>query len=683
MKHKIIISYALSLLVAFTALSGCISSFETEHISTQASTEQLQDDTAQLTMSHASGFYEKSITLSINAANPDAVIYYTMDGSVPDENSILYTKSIKLTNRTGQANILSTQENTVVGDSFTPKKDVTKANVIRAVAIYPDGSISEVYSRTYFIGINREKEYGSVPVISIMTDSDNLFDYETGIYTTGKTYDDWLAADDSNRYAEGWQAEANFTNRGKEWERPVSFEYIPANGSEGINQDLGIRIMGAASRNAYQKSLRLTARSDYGEKSVSYELLPDNERSDGNGNVTQYKSFVLRNGGNDCDYAKIRDPLFHTLTSGRSYETQQSAPCVVFINGEYWGMYTLTEDYSDNYIENNYGIDNKNVIIVKRGEIEEGEDSDIDAYYEMYDFIAENDMSIKDNYEKACSLLDMQSYIELCALNFYINNEDGILKDNNWRMWRVRETDNAISQADGKWRCMLYDTDYSSGIYSGGQNYRDDNISAYIKAADPEPEYDDDGNKKRPQDKLFSSLLANESFVRELVITLCDMRNYDLSAERSLEKITEYNEIYGTLVPDTFKRFGPEWIARNDTEKYYEEKILELATFMDGRYSSMPQIIQKAFGLDDAVNSQIGTSDSSKGTVYVNSTPLPLENMVSGKYFQEYPITVKAVSAEGHSFKEWKTSGCSISDLYSSSAEITITGDFTIEAIFE
>ncbi|MGN0692320.1 MAG: CotH kinase family protein, partial [Oscillospiraceae bacterium] len=417
----------LSTLIAAGLLSGCTEGkpqSDTE-VQTSSASDIVTDDieSNELVFSHESGFYKDSFKLEITCPDPEAKIYYTTDGSIPNEASTLYSGPITLKNRTNEPNVLSAQTGISVGERYIPREKVTKANVIRAVAVFGDGSTSDVLSGTFFVGIDREKEYGSVPVISVMTDFDNLFDYETGIYVMGETYDKWIAEDENNKDLEGWRAKGNYTNRGREWERPVSFELIAADGTVGFSQDMGVRIMGAASRNAPQKSLRFTAREEYGSKSVSYELIPDNIRSDGEGKVEKYKSFLLRNGGNDCDFAKIRDPLFQECVTGRRFETQQYTPCVAFINGEYWGMYTITEDYNDNYIENNYGIDNNNVIMIKCGEIEEGEESDISYYNEMYDFIVGNDMSVPENYEKACEMLDMGSCIDYAAFNLYIFNE--------------------------------------------------------------------------------------------------------------------------------------------------------------------------------------------------------------------------------------------------------------------
>ena len=97
-------------------------------------------------------------------------------------------------------------------------------------------------------------------------------------------------------------------------------------------QQMGVRIMGGASRNQAQKSLKLIAREEYGEKNVRYELIPGNLDEEGN-LIDKYKSFVLRVGGNDADYARLRDPYLQALVRDADFMTQQTTPCFVFING--------------------------------------------------------------------------------------------------------------------------------------------------------------------------------------------------------------------------------------------------------------------------------------------------------------------------------------------------------------
>lgn len=625
---------------------------------------------------YESGFYDKPIVLQMYCPEKGAKIYYTTDGSVPDEKSTLYTAPITLKNRKSANNVLSAQTGTSAGGDYIPKKNVDKANVIRAVAIKPDGSKSEIVNGTYFVGIDREKKYGDVPVISIMTDKDNLFNYNTGIYVLGKTYDEWKAK--QTKHFESWEAVGNYSQKGKEWERPAVIQLIEPDGDVGFTQDMGIKIKGAASRGATQKSFTVTAREEYGKKSVKYELIPDNMRSDGSGEVEKYKSFVLRNGGNDCDFAKVRDPLLQKLVSSRRLDTMQSIPVVVYIDGEYWGMYTLAEEYSDNYIENNYGIDNNNVVIVKRGELDEGQDKDIELYNNMYDFIVGNDMSSDANYKRACEMLDMGSYADYCAFNLYIYNQDTIFDGNNWSMWRVRTPDKSSSYADGKWRMLVYDTDYSSGIYNDGANYKDDNISKVIGDGTVNAD-----NGWRSPVEMFRSLYRNPDFKQELVTAMCDIRNVEFNSSSAINELSEMAEIYEKLVPPTFERFGPDWIARYNTAEYYHSKIDQLATFLDGRYRHFPEIMKKTMGLGDMANVEISLSEGSKSGIVINNSAPDMSGTFKGKYCTDYPITLTAVPAKGEKFVRWEYSGCSVSNPNSAKVTVRFGKDLTIKAVFE
>jgi hypothetical protein len=630
----------------------------------------------------SSGFYDEAFGLEITCADENAVIYFTTDGSIPTEDSEVYTDGMLLVNKTDEDNVLSAITGVNPSGDYVPSENVIKANVIRAVAKLTDGTMSDVTSGTFFVGVDREAEYGSLPIISMYTDSDNLFDYETGIYVMGTSYDEWLEENSANQYKEGWEKEGNFTQKGREWERPAEIEYMPSDETEGFSQNVGIRIMGAASRRNSQKSFRIIAREDYGSKNIKYSLISNNEKSNGTGEVEKYKSFLLRDGGNDNDYAKLRDPFLQSLVSARSFETQQSTPCVLFIDGEYWGMYALTEDYSDNYFQNNYDIDNDNIIYIKRGEVEDGLDEDIELYNEMINFITGNDMSIDSNYEKACELLDMQGFIEYLAFNLYINNEDSFFESNNWGMWRVRETDSENEYADGKWRMVCYDTEFSLGLYNGGDGWNTNNIKKQIEKAEA-------AAGQAWSLGLVGSLIQNDDFQESLIVTLCDMRNLDFEKTNANEVLDSWYQLYVQGAADTFKRFGPDWIVRwNDPDEYYDSKVSEISKYINGRYDCFIGLIQSAFGLEDAATLTIDALEQSLGTIYVNSVALKENQIFSGDYFTDYTIIISIDVAEGKTLSGWNTSGCEIVEDISTGSDLTIikvklNGKCTLNPIIE
>lgn len=626
-----------------------------------------------------SGFYETTQDITLTCNVEGALIYYTLDGSTPTKTSTLYQNPIKVSRKLYTANVLAAQTGISASNFYVPDFSVDKCTVIRAIAYLPDGTTTPLAHATYFIGLDREK-YSDVPVISLITDFDNLYDYETGIYVLGKSYDDWLAEDPSRQSLDGWQKFGNYSNRGSEWERPVSVELITADGTAGFKQNMGVRIMGGASRNQAQKSLKLIAREEYGRKNVKYELIPDNYNTDGEV-IAKYKSFVLRVGGNDADFARLRDPYLQTLVSDARFTTQQNTPCVVFINGEYWGMYTITEDYTDNHFENNYGIDNNNIVLIKRGEVEEGEEEDLALFRDMYLFITQNDMSNPEFYNAACELVDMGSFVDYFAFELYIANEDSIFENNNWRLWRVRSTDMATEWSDGKWRFAAYDNDYSTGVYSGSSSASIDNITSRITPSS-ESERQENIENYVPIE-LFRSLLNSDEFRNELILALCDMRNIYFEPQHAVQVLNEMAEPYLQLMPDTFQRFGPDWIAYQDSAAYYSSKVTELSKYMSSRYVSIPNLIRKAFDLNSSSKLTISTDDASMGSIEINGRPVDLSLSFGGMYFAETTVTVTAVPADGYKFVGWETKSDLITDTSSTTLELTVSAPITLKAIFE
>jgi hypothetical protein len=125
-----------------------------------------------------------------------------------------------------------------------------------------------VTTQSYFItdlGNNRF----SLPVISLSSHRDSLFDYEKGIYVLGKI---WYDAGGNNHTG---GAPANYNRHGDAWERRMHMELYEPDGTPGISQEIGVRLHGGWSRAFPQKSFRLYARSEYGTGRFNYRIFPD------------------------------------------------------------------------------------------------------------------------------------------------------------------------------------------------------------------------------------------------------------------------------------------------------------------------------------------------------------------------------------------------------------------------
>lgn len=625
-----------------------------------------------LSFSLQSGFYPDDVQLEIRCTSRKATIYYTLDGSIPDETSLVYTGPMTLTDSNAREDVLMKITGITGGETFVPEVDFPTGHVIRAVAILPNGAKSAVISGTFFVGYDREALYGNIPIMLLVTDPDGLFNYDTGIYVNGRYHDEWLAQQTAP--FDSWQVQGNYNQRGDEWERPTSVTFLDWDGF-GFTQEMGMRIKGGATRNHNQKSLRLIAREEYGQKNVKYELYPDNLQANGEV-VDKYKSFTLRNGGNDDEIGKIRDPFITNLADGLRFETAANQPCLAFLNGEYWGLYTLNEEYTDNYIQYHYGIDNENVIMVKCNELAEGkEDGDFKLYTQMFDFIAYADMSRQVNYDKACTMLDMGSFADYCAVQLYVANQDGPFQNNNWQMWRVRKPETRTHPyADGKWRMTLYDTDYSSGIYESGGNGGWDNLT---------PVLEDSAYGRHPA-LLFKSLSKHPDFRQQFILACCDVRNLYFSRSRTQELLEQMTAEYHPYRPDHLLRFGPSWTLW-DPEEFSRNSLNEISTFFTVRYQRFPDILKRVFDLGTTCTVSVKVSDPAKGMVYLNGRDVGAPHKSNHKYFTDYPITATVVPAEGAVFVGWKVTSkyVRLSDPNALTTEIDFDRSFTLTAVFE
>ena len=566
----------LVLAIIFAALCIFIPSENEGPSPAPAGEERMLPEQYAPRFSRAGGFYSGPFQLKINCPAKGAAIYYTLDGSIPDENAIPYEGPLELTDRTPWPNMLSAISGVCPEGDYIPPEPVLKGNVVRAVAILPDGSKSRVTNATYFIGIDRRQQIGDTPVISMYVDPEDLFGHERGIYVLGRLYEDISTNEDETEDA-GYIG--NCFMRGREWERSAAIDYMPAGmGEKGFSADLGIRIMGGDSRAYMQKSFRLKCRSEYGEKNIYYNIFP--------GGQAKYKSIVLRNGGNDYDYARFRDPMLQELVSDRDMETQRSFPVTLFIDGEYWGVYALCEDYDGHYIENNgYGVKAENVVIVKNGQIEEGTAEDQALFDGMVSFITENDMSDDKMYSRAAGMLDMAGFADYSAFNIYINNRDSFfMNDNNWMMWRAREAGKGTDKEDGRWRMMVFDTDYSTGIYEKGMDYDEDTLGDVLEGSS-----DSTGNA------MLKSLMRNEAFRGMFIQALDDMRNRCFEKKRVEETIGAYLAAYEKPVCDTYRRFGPEDRLWGDPSEYYRMRVGELSEWLGGRYEVFDDMMARQF----------------------------------------------------------------------------------------
>ena len=626
---------------------------------------------ALLSFSAESGFYGTDFQLTLSAVG-GGEIYYTTDGSNPASSGTaqLYRDAITVTDRTNQPNLYSTYEENSTAQTISrgtgykkPTFSVDKATVVRAAVKNSDGTFSEVSAQTYFITNGNLSQYKDMTVVSLVTDPDNLFDPDKGIYVAGNQYIEWTKSSAYDPDKSVWDTDniANFFSRGKEWERPANIT-IFEKGTVAVKQDMGIRIKGASTRNTAQKSFNLHARSEYGESKIKYPLLPGNYSLDDGKLIEKYDSVSLRSVNEEV---RLRDSFSQALVHDReNLTTQDMKPCVLFLNGEYWGLYQITEKLSDYFVQSNYGIDKSNVAMIKSGELEEGSQEELYSFYNFANNYAKKDLSDTANYKAVCEFIDIDSMIEHYAAGLYLGTYDW--PNYNYGVWRnTGEAIEGNQYSDGKWRFISYDYDYTMGAtykdFGGVEGYAYDSFRHMNNA------------KGQAPTNLFTSLLKNKEFRDKFAAVYCDYANEVISSEKTNALINYYSQNYTDLVANTQLRwwgfFGgtPQTLLPYYRNTYQDKTLVGLRTFFSQRESYTLEDMKEYTGLRGTLQT-VTLQKEGNGKIQISSiTPDISSGRWSGKYYSDCPVTLTAIADEGSSFTGWS------GDVSSSENTITVT----------
>ena len=469
----------------------------------------------EVTFSKESGFYSSEFLLTLSTSSKSLQIFYTEDGTDPT-NSLTakeYTEPIKIIDRRKKKNYYSNYEEdldsplsiSVFYNYKKPPFPIEKAMVIRAVS-KNEINYGKVISKTYFITDQELFKFRGYTVVSLVTNPENLFDPEKGIYVLGNIYMDWKKTADINPEEEYYEVKGNCYMSGSEWEREASIS-IFENGQMTIDQNVGIRLKGYSSRDSPQKSFHVFARKKYGKKKIkSSTLFPSNKDIFGNP-ITEYDSISLRAITNE---ERARDFFVNRIIYKRNLvSTYDMKESFLFLNGEFWGMYVITEKFSDNFFLSHYNITKEDLLYNKDGEYEEKTPKEIYNIYDFMDLYSQKDLTNDEYYKDVCNVIDIDSLIEEYSIGIFIANTDW--PGHNYGIWKYNGTKKSSENKyyDGKWRFMIYDFDYSMGNVLDGDF---GTLEPYQYDM-----FDFIGKKKSHPTNLFLALLKNYEFKKKFM----------------------------------------------------------------------------------------------------------------------------------------------------------------------
>jgi len=494
-------------------------------------TGDISDDVTPPVLSAGSGFYKESFELSFSAAGNDKV-YYTLDCSSPYNGGTLYTQPILIEDINLRTNEYASRRDISTEECYVPNEPVDKGTVVRAIAMDDKGRYSSETVAVYYVGEELFDRYTGTDTLSVVCEPNLLFGKEDGIYVNGLV---WEKNKGKSTDKSRTDLLANYEKREKGWKRDGYIVLLDDCGNEATVNSGILSIRGNTSRKRNQKSFSFSPSADVGG------ILGDLFSPMGT-------ALAIRTGGEADPITNLRNSLNHMIAVDLNLGTQKGTPCHMFLDGEYWGCYNMQSKLDERFVADYYGIDQDNIALVVDCDPTSDYETDDQLYNSLVNFVCNSDMSDDSSFKTFCDMVDINNLIDYYCTEIYIDNED--LRNDNYGLWRVRNKNNG-KYGDGKWRFLLYDTDFS----------------------EHEPDADSFENLIELYDEgyfnFFAPLVHNKTFQRMFAKRFLELCETEFDYDRVNSILSDLENEYKEPMVLSIRRFSDS--ADYDVEDYLKE----------------------------------------------------------------------------------------------------------------
>lgn len=505
------------------------------------------------------GLYNGSVTVSITN-DLGGRVHYTTDGSIPTASSPVYTEPLTFVETT----------------------------VLRA-RIIADGMIpGNVMTESYFI--DEAFDGHNLPVVSIVTDADNFWGKENGIY---------------------------MQNFKPDWEVPVNIEMFLNNGSDraAFNEAAGIKINGLYSWQLPQKMLGVYFKKRYGESKLAYQLFVDDER-------TSFDNFALRASGSDWSYTMMRDGLTQQAArrGDMNLDLMAFRPCVVYVNGEFLGVHNIREKVDKDYIKRHYDLGGADIDMIEGGDTPE--EGTLEAWDKFFARMKSEDLSSDETFADVTSEMDVENFTDYIISQSYSANTS---LDHNTMVWKTI--------GDGRWRWILMDTD------RGFFHFDDSNIDYVVK------------QKFWPLKEMLQNEGYKAYFRQRLADQLFTSFNADEICRQIDEHERDIDPVMGKHV-DRWLGTTSSYGNAMSSVSYWHNEVEELRDFARGRVSILLDDLSN-YGAGRPALLSLSARPANACKLSFNGHALP-QTKWGGLYPTDMDFTISAEARAGHRFAGWR-----------------------------
>ena len=514
-KSNLLITILMSL-----TIYGCNSSNANTN-STHNKEEEYYEIFDGLYVNKHPGIYSEGFDLEFKLDDKNAKLYYTLNSNKPIENEEnLYTEPIYVDKKESKE-----------------RKDFPLTTSVDGILMNDHGG--KVQSQNYINNIQKPSKYNFSPLQKVITI--NYIDANNNSHTRSLSYIfgdyDIPVVSLSMPYKEWFGSTGLYNNIRIEYEKRANLEYIDPEQDEYFYRNTQVKIGGNWTVGYPQRTLNLNFNKDeFGKKQekVKANIFKGRKTQDGTKTLDTFTRLRLHNGGNCFEnYTGINDAIMQEMMYGTNCATTGYRPCIVYLNGEYWGLYSIREHYKDVYFSTNYGVNKDTVAIYDyKGEFifNDGDDSDFDDFFIELNTYLNNEFK-NDNvyYDFIDKYIDVDSFIDVMIAHSFGCNRDFVGNNNNLRAWRTTVIDENNDYADGKLRFALHDADF---VFTDASywNFLEEGIdNSYVNF------------------RMFRKLLRNKNFreafydrAEELVSSHLSAENGEEVIDRMIGEIEDY-----------------------------------------------------------------------------------------------------------------------------------------------
>jgi gliding motility-associated-like protein len=553
------------------------------------------------------GFYGAAQNVTITSTDPLATIYYTIDGSVPTTGSTVYAGPVAIATTT----VLRVRS--FSSDANTPA--------------------SFVVTNTYFIGVTH-----TIPTVSICGNQvmDFINDIAPGSFSSN--FDGAI---------ELFESDGTLADEG--------MGYYNKHGNDSWAYD--------------QRGIDFVMKDQYGYNyAVKHKIFTNKERK-------KFQKIMLKPAANDNvsfeNGAHIRDAYVHTLSQigELRMDERTNRSCVMYVNGQYWGVYEIREKVDDSdFTKYYYNQPGDQVDFIKTWGSTWTEYGDQNHWTELVTYINANDMTNDVNYQWVNERLNTGSLIDYAVLNSYIVSSD-------WLVWNTAWWHGHVPEPEGdkqKFRYALWDMDATFGHYinyTGVPSTDPDADPCNVEGLSGNTSADPEGHMT-----ILNKLMENAEFEQQYISRYIDLSNGIFSCE-------SMNYVLDSMIADIAPEMPAQVATWGSSMAQWEANVITLKDYIDARCAALSTGLIDCYDLSGPYEIVVNVDPIGGGQVKVNSEWVPFYPWSSTQYGGINTL-FKAEANSNYVFDHWSAGNHTFTYQDSLNDTLDFTSNDTIVAHF-